>query len=890
MTLTSGTRIGPYEIKSPLGEGGMGIVYRARDTQLQRDVALKLLPDSFAQDADRLARFQREAQVLASLNHPNIAQIYGLDGSGTTRCIVMELVEGETLQDRLQRGPIPVDEALPIARQIAEAVEVAHEKGIIHRDLKPANIKLTSDGSVKVLDFGLAKAMQEEPTNTGFSNSPTLSLAATNAGVILGTAAYMSPEQAKGKNVDKRADIWAFGVVVWEMLTDRRLFDGETASETMAAVMMKEPDWIGLPAKTPLHVRELLRRCLTKEPRNRLRDIGEARLVLSAPMEEQLKVEPFHIGRSNKLASLLAGLLVVSVAALGVIGFVHFRETASVQGTLRFQISTPGITAADFLALSPDGKNLAFIASDGGLTPLWVRALDEQEPRALAGTDGAMFPFWSPDGTYLAFFQRGKLKKIAAAGGPSLTVCDAVSGRGGTWNRDGVIVFSPGPTNELFKVAAAGGVPVPVTKLPVGTAGHRFPTFLPDGIHFLYSAGADKPEFAGLFLGSLDGTSSARILPDATNALYVPPLVRGASGYVLFRREGTLLTQRVDSKTFYTDGDPIPVAERVANSANLSFGAFSVSENGMLVYRSSVATNQELVWMDRTGKRLRTVSKPGAFVAPIALSPDEKTVAVSVGTQVHADIWLVDMARDVISRFTFRSGGNPGAAWSPGGERIVFSLRDESATFYLYQKRLSGNQEELVLPGVTNLTIVPTDWSPDGKFILYQQTGNKTGYDLWLLPDPGSVAGEAKPIPYLQTSFNEGLGQFSPDGHWLAYISDESGQDQVYIQAVPPNGAKWQVSTSAASTNFAGFGPTWRHDGKELYYGSADQKLIAVPTKLGTSVEPGTPQTLFSMPGITAYAPSNDGQRFLVAAPVGTEGTAIPPVTVLTNWQARLKK
>jgi eukaryotic-like serine/threonine-protein kinase len=491
----------------------------------------------------------------------------------------------------------------------------------------------------------------------------------------------------------------------------------------MAAVMMREPDWDALPANTPGRLRDLLRRCLIKEPRNRLRDIGEARLVLSGPMEEQLNVDRSHIGRSNKLAWLLAALLVVSLTALGVMSFVNFRETTSVQQTLWFQISTPGISAADFLTLSPDGKNLAFIASDGGLTPLWVRALDEQEPRALAGTDGAMFPFWSPDGTYLGFFQRGKLKKIAAGRGPSLTVCDAVSGRGGTWNRDGVIVFSPGPTNELFKVAAAGGVPVPVTKLAVGTAGHRFPTFLPDGVHFLYSAGADKPEFAGLFLGSLDGTASSRILPDATNALYAPPLVRGASGYVLFRRDGTLVAQRVDSKTFHTNGDPIPVAERVTNSVNLSFGAFSVSENGMLVYRSSVARNQELVWMDRVGKRLGAVSQPAAFVVPIALSPNEKTFAVSVGTQVHADIWLLDMARDVISRFTFRSGGTQARFGLP----VDFALRDESATFYLYQKRLSGNQEELVLSGVTNLTIIPTDYVPGRKVHFVSADGQYDG-------------------------------------------------------------------------------------------------------------------------------------------------------------------
>ncbi len=852
----------------------MGEVYRATDSNLKRQVAIKVLPASVAGDADRLARFQREAEVLAALNHPNIAAIYGLERSADVTALVMELVEGEDLSQRIARGAMPLDEVLTVARQIAEALEAAHEQGIIHRDLKPANVKVRSDGTVKVLDFGLAKAIEPAVGSTpNASMSPTITTPAmTHAGVILGTAAYMSPEQARGKAVDKRADIWAFGVVVYELLTGERLFRGEDIGTVLAAVITEAPRLERVPAR----MRPLLRRCLEKDPRKRLRDIGDIGLVLDG------EIQAMPRGLSWGWPAAVAVLLAIASG----LAWVHFRENPPVGQSLRYQIPPPGSTPAQVFALSPDGKVLAFVASDDGPSRLWVGAMDALAARAIPGTNGATYPFWSPDAQYLGFFAQGKLQKIAVAGGAAQTLCEAISGRGATWNRDGVILFSAGPTTPIFRVPSAGGVPTPVTKLASGgLEGHRFPWFLPDGNHFLYNSEADKPDAAGLFAGALDGMAPVRLLPDQTQALYAPPTAPGGSGFLVFRREGTLMAQSFDPSGFKTRGETVPIAEHVATGANNDFGAFSIAANGTLIYRTGgLAANRELVWVDRTGKRLGAATKP----APISneffsLSPDEKTLAMGLAINGAAatDLWLQDLERGVLTRFTFRAGLNANPTWSPDSRQVAYaivSLGGFSTDIYQQTAGNGGGEELLLHAGINGY---PTDWSPDGKFLVYQQQEEKTGNDLWLLP----LGGDRRPTLYLRTVFNEVSAQFSPglEGpRWMAYQSDESGLNQIYIQAVPATGAKYQVSTAGGTI------PHWRSDGSELYYISADQKLMAVPLRLSASVPVGTPHELFTNARMNAFVPARDG-RFLINV-AASDVSAAASITVVTNWQTSLRK
>jgi serine/threonine protein kinase len=906
MPLTSGTRIGPYEITASIGAGGMGEVYRARDTKLNRDVALKVLPASVAGDPDRLARFRREAQVLASLNHPNIAHVHGLEDAGQTTAFVMELVEGPTLAELIERGHgLPLADALPIARQIAEALEVAHERGIIHRDLKPANIKVRDDGTVKVLDFGLAKALEPDTadgnrqTAEGRANSPTITTPAmTAAGLILGTAAYMAPEQAKGKPVDRRADIWAFGVVLYEMLAGRRGYEAEDVSDTLAAVLMREVDWNALPADVSPRLRTLLRDCLVRDPRQRLRDIGDARRVLdqiiSGAPEPPAATAPAasssRLGTWGTLGWVVATLSLAGGAALA---FVHFREIPPTPQRTQFQIPLPEKSSISAFALSPDGRHLAFanavlganfgIASQTAGT-IWVRPLDSLDARALPGTEGLTAApdqlFWSPDSRFIGFVAQGRLKKVSLNGGPPQTlVANASPLTRATWGNAGAILIVRGPGAPFQRVSEDGDEPVEVGKVLAGESRY-LPQFLPDGRHFLYYVVGVNPATNGIYVSSLDdGAQPKRLLPDSVAARYAPPTHSRESGHLLFTRENTLMAQPFDSDTLTLTGQMFPVAE--------SAGRFSVSQNGTLAYMPTGfgTRRQALVWLERSGKQI-DVGGPPAEYRDVRLSPDEKSIVFMRADETNTDIWVLDLGRGVPSRITFDPSTDNLPLWSHDGRRILWPSR-RSGRFDLYIKAASGTGEDerFIEMGTTNGWA--TDWSRDGKFVLYQRPGEKTAQDLWIAPQ-GAEASSAdkKPFPYLQSPFNEGNGVFSPDGRWVAYESDESGRAEVYVQAFPLTNEKDRISTGG------GTDPAWSKSGAELFYLAANRDLMAVTYRADVSTfEPGVAKALFQLPGPgtrRAYAVTGDGRRFLVAKPM--DDNAVEPLTVVLNWQAGLKK
>jgi serine/threonine protein kinase/Tol biopolymer transport system component len=883
--LESGARLGPYEIIARIGSGGMGEVYRALDHRLHREVAIKVLAQSLAGDPVRIARLQREAQLLAALNHPHIAALFTVEQSGAMNALVMELVEGETLAERLARGPMPVQEAVPIARQIAEALQAAHAHGIVHRDLKPANIKITPARVVKVLDFGVAKLA--DATQSSMVSPPPVAAARptiTDTGAMLGTPAYMSPEQSLGHPADNRSDIWAFGCVLYEMLTGRLPFDGEDGVAVLYTVLNHEPDLDALPSQVPQPVRALIEHCLAKDPRRRVADISTALFVLehadrlATPLPSVSVLRRLRKRVTPRMAVWIAvGLLALLADAV----FLWLRTStapATPARSVRFEIPAPGLLPAEMFTLSPDGRHLAFVAENDGVRRVWVRQMDSLEAQSLAGTDGATYPFWSPDGASVGFFARGKLKKIAAAGGIPQDLCDAITGRGATWNSDGVILFSMGPTEPIFRVPAAGGTPEAVTEVSAQSgAGHRFPAFLPDGRNFLYHAGGDNADTAGVYLGSLDGSPPVRILPDETNALYVPPAA-GGMGHLAFRRQDALMVQPFDVRTLTLTGEPIAVAGDVPMTEHDGFGAFSVSWNGTLAYRSRPA-DRELVWTNRAGLRTSPITEPGSFVGQPAISPDGRTVAIVKHTGPQVDVWLRDLPRDVLSRFTLRSGINRSPVWFPTGTRLLFAFQAPGAySSDIYVKPETGGEEELLVRGGVNA--YPLDVSSDGRWVIFQQQGESTGLDLWLVP----VDGDRKPMPYLQTPFEETNARFAPAlpgaTRWVAYQSNEAGRTEVYVQAITP-GLKFQVSMGGGSQ------PMWRSDGRELFYQS-EQKLMAAPVTMNGSLEFGPARELFSNAGLVGYAVSPDGQRFLLNVPADRKGVTGSPITVVLGWSAGL--
>ncbi len=898
MTIREGTRLGPYEIVAPLGAGGMGEVWRARDTRLGREVALKFLPAGLADDPERHARFEREARLLAALNHPNVAMLYGLEHLDGQHALAMELVEGEGLDERLRRGPIPVEEAISIAGQIAEALEAAHEKGIVHRDLKPANVKVRSDGTVKVLDFGLAKAWEEPGTNSELAYSPTITAHHTRAGVILGTAAYMAPEQARGKAVDKRADIWAFGCVVYEMLTGERLFQGETLSDILAAVLKTDPNWSLLPSSVPGSVRRVLARCLERDPHLRVRDIRDVRLELHEAAEPAsvlpagLPVAPAVPVSAARRIWLPWVVTALSVAFAGAVAWHSWRSRATHRGTVRSYILPPDNVGFAVGAetggavISPAGTRLVFAAGAvGAKTLLWVRPLGSLTAQPLEGTEGGSFPFWSPDGRFVGFFVHGQLKKIDTLGGPAQAVCEAANGRGGTWGAQGVIVFAPDVFTGLYRVASAGGSPVAVTKPDTSKrlTSERWPFFLPDGRHFLFWAGIPDQSTVksnGIYSASLDGGVPQFIVAAESNALYAPP------GYLLYMSDRSLMAQPFDADRLRTTGDAFPIAEQVVNPEHYRLGRFSVSTEGTLVYLAGEHELRQMAWLTPTGGQLGTVGEPADIAGSIRPSPNGEIVAEPVMDPKtrSEDIWLVDLARAVKTRFTFDPKADQSPVWSPDGSRIVWSSYAKGH-MDLYVKNASGaGDTELLF--ASDVDKFATDWSRDGRFVTFTSVDStgKTGADLWVLP----MTGDRKPFPVLATQFDEGDGVFSPDGRWLAYESDESGTDEIYITPFPRATGKWQVSQGGGEE------PLWRADGRAVYYTTPGGTVMEAPAEAGRdAVEVGTPRefckaqlTGFGSHGLE-YAVSPKGDRLLVVRPAQT---APVPLTLVTDWTEGLRR
>jgi eukaryotic-like serine/threonine-protein kinase len=870
MTFTTGTRLGSYEILGSLGSGGMGEVYRARDTKLKRDVAIKVLPETLSHDAERLARFQREAEILAALNHPHIAAVYDLADVENSRVLIMELVEGESLAQRIARGPIPLNESLDIAKAVAEALEAAHEKGIIHRDLKPANIQITDAGNVKVLDFGLAKVGDAQGNPVNLSTAATM-MTTTVPGVIIGTAAYMPPEQAKGRDADRTTDIWAFGCVLYEMLTGRPVFEGETIGEVLSEVFKAEPDWSRLPADTPDRIRRLLKRCLQKERKSRLHDIADARIEIEDAQGEPARPSPAPI--SSRRGERVIWILMLAAA----IGFAVLAQFAARRRSpfpeMRLDVATPATTDAASMALSSDGLRIVFSAIADGRPQLWLRSFDSGASRPLAGTEGGISPFWSPDDKSIAFFSDSKLKRIDLETQTVRALASVPNVRGGAWNADGVILVGTilGP---ILRVPAAGGTPVPETRLEPQQSSHRSPQFLPDGQHFLYRVtGAGS----GIYIGEIGGGQARHLLDNADIAAYLP------SQYVLFIRQSTLFAQRFNPAQLTLGGDPVPIAEQVLGNA------LTVSNSETIAYRTgSAGGRRQLTWFDRSGKEIGKLGGADqTSAADPALSRDGRRLAFWRNMNGRADIWISDLTRGATTRLTFEEGNKYGPIWSPDGSRIAFQS-DPKGVFDLYWKSATGaGTEELLLSTPQSKT--PTDWSPDGRFLLYRSGDSASGYDLWALP----INGERKPFPVIQTNFEERDGQFSPDGKWIAYQSDESGRFEIYLQpfAGPDEpqkpGGKWQVSSNGGAQ------VRWRNDGKELFYIALDEELMAVPVRLDSNTHTaqfGEPAPLFrtrvggAVQDIQKqqYVVSPDGQQFLMNTII-EEATS--PITVILNWR-----
>jgi serine/threonine-protein kinase len=878
----------------------MGEVYQARDSRLNRDVAVKILPEAFATDAERLARFRREAQVLASLNHPHIGAIYGFEESNGVGALVLELVEGPTLADRIASGPIPLEEAIPLARQITDACEAAHARGIIHRDLKPSNIKLRPDGVIKVLDFGLARAADATTVNGDASHSPTItSPSMTRAGVILGTASYMSPEQAKGRVADQRSDIWSFGCVLFEMITGNRAFAGEDVAETLAHILTKEPDWSLLPSDTPSSIRRALRRCLERDRKRRLADMADVRLELDENVTDGVWTSgvsgtPAGVGQKplwrRAVPLLVTGVLTALIVAVA----ARVITRPAPPKIVRFTVTLPSTDLlaetgptmpGPILTLSPDGTTLVYVAKRDGVDQLFARALDELEPSAIPGTDGARFPFFSPDGRWIGFQASGKLKKMAAVGGEPAVLCD-LKGifTGASWGSDGRIFFCGGDPSVLWVVPAAGGIPEPVTSLDTGEAAQRWPHVLPGAEAVVFASVPLEGTVPRLVALSLR-TGERRVLLDGTSPRYSP------TGHLLLSRDASLWAAPFDVERLSITGEPVPLLQGV-NMRGGGNSDFAVAKNGTVAYLpgGSALATRTLAWVDRNGREEPLTAPHRAYVYP-RISPDGSMLAVQVSDQEN-DIWVWDFARATLARLTFDPGADQFPVWTPDGRRIIYSSQREGSASQLYWQMSdgSGDVERLSQTAASPYGQYAHSVAPDGSQLVFGQGG-----DLFAL----TLGGERSITPLVHLNFNEQNGEISPDGRWLAYQSSESGRSEIYVRPFPKvDSGRWQVSTDGGTR------PLWSRDGRELFFVTDGRQFMSVAVGGSKSVFTSSAPQLLSevraqlfltgagtFPGRT-YDISADGRRFLVMIPSSATGAA-PPVTqfvVILNWFEELNR
>ena len=892
MTLSSGTKLGRYEIRSQLGVGGMGEVYRARDTQLGRDVAIKVLPSAFAVDQDRLRRFEQEACAASALNHPNILVVHDIASHDSAPYVVSELLEGETLRKRIGGTALGQRRAIEYALQIAHGLAAAHEKRIIHRDLKPDNIFITNDGRIKILDFGLAKLTQvdDEPVQTDI---PTRRVD-TDPGVAMGTVGYISPEQLKGHAADQRSDIFSFGAVLYEMLSGRRAFHRETRAETMSAILKEDPPELSNTNKgiSP-GLERLVNHCLEKNPESRFhsaRDLVYALEALSdsavsSQTEPALPVRPAPVKWRGRMPWIVTGLFAMLAAFAFLLPYLRPAQKQEVEA-VRLTIPPPARGVVSTLSVSPDGRRVVYGAPNtDGKQVLWLRSLDSTTAQPLPGTDNPFFTtFWSPDSRFLGFVSStdNKLKRVDVNGGAPQSLANAPNGRGGTWNRDGVIVFAPAAEGPLSRVSSTGGPVTEVTALDQSRKeiSHRYPWFLPDGRHFLFFARGATYEGNSVCVGSLDSKEFKRLINADSGAVYSPP------GYLLYVREGTLMAHRFDLERLELKDEPIPIADAVIGfdlTSNLA--RFSVSENGVLVYYGGTEFNKaDLIWVDRKGRQIGEVAKAADY-GYIRLSRDNKRLVTALrDPSTRWDLWIFDLADGGQTRFTFDSANEVFPIWSPDGARIAFSS-NRSGQVNMYQKLSngSGNEEQIL---VSDQPIFCNDWSSDGEFIVFHKLSGTTRADIWVLP----LSGDRRPFAYLETQFGEREARFSPNGRWIAYTSDETGPREVYIQSFPIGRGKWQISRGGGGP------PKWRADGKEIFYVSGDTLMSVEVKMVGDTFEMATPQPLFEIRGAplpgalggAAFDASADGQKFLIG--ISVQEATFTPITVVLNWTADLRR
>jgi serine/threonine protein kinase/Tol biopolymer transport system component len=884
--MVTGDSLLHYRVVEKIGIGGMGEVWRATDSTLGRDVAIKILPAEFASDPERLARFEREAKVLASLNHPNIAAIYGFHEANGIRFLAMELVPGEDLAERLKKGTVPFSEAMEIAGQIAEALEAAHDQGIVHRDLKPANVRLTPDGKVKVLDFGLAKALETFTTTSGSGRdaamSPTITSLGTVAGVILGTAAYMSPEQARGKPVDKRADVWGFGCLVFEMLSGSRPFEGETISDTLAAVLAKDPDWSKLEATTPPRVIELLKRCLEKDVKKRLRDVHDLRIELAEVGDAR------GLSRSSGLSPVVAApsrfplmfaANAISLVAIAVAAWALTRPapTSAPARLTRVALQRPSGErnyGPGSFALAPNGSAVVFVVlGDSDTEHLWIRDLDSTAGRAIPGTDKASFPFWSPDAKHIAFFADGKLKRVPRAGGAVQTVCDAPNGRGGAWGSAGTIVFAPAPFSPLSKVSASGGAPEPATTFDAsrGQTGHRFPSFLPDGRHFTFAVQPQlQADLYQIDAAALDDPVARPLLVSASAPRYADP------GYMIFARDQALIAQRIDSAGMKMVGEPIALAERAEVQGGIA-GLWSLdcARDGTIVYDEADRRPVDVTWYGRDGRPIKTLFRHPARLFYAAVSHGGDRVAAIDFGDSGLTLLVADLTTGTSSRLTRGDRLPLAVAWTPDDSAVVASVLDSGKRAIVAFDPRNGSERTLFPATVRFMT--PSAVAPDGTVLLDELFSGRLN-DIVALPRGGSET-----HPYLATPADETGAQVSPDGRFVAYASDTSGRREIYVDGFPEHRELRRVSTDGSDGSI-----WWRDDGRELLFSASNgRSVLACDVTMSPNTQIGAPRVVFEGPADATIVPSPHGDRFLVLTPVGDRPSAL---ILVQNWAAQLEK